>query len=287
LSELRSGGGPLNRLALLCTFALTTSALAQEAGGYSAGPGLGTPDYQTTINAPRIKSPVDTQDRVFAASRFWKLDPGRYEVEVWWDEKFYRNGEPSYSLLKLEIEIGLTRHIQLDLYQNFSLSQGQFNVEGNQFEIRYAFAAEYNEISWNPVLYIEWHPRKQAQDRAELRLLMGGDLPWAGGLWASNIFAEGNVDYFNASYAEGFDGEFGATAAVSFPVAGDWLRLGGEVQGGVDQHGSPRFYASGLIGPNVLITYRPAGLKLTATALFGLFHEDPACRLFVIAGWQF
>mgnify|MGYP003296713543 CR=1 FL=1 len=54
-----------------------------------------------------------------------------------------------------------------------------------------------------------------------------------------------------------------------------------------DQHGSPRFHASGLVGPNLLLTYRPAGLKLTATALFGLFPEDPLCRLFVIAGWQF
>ncbi len=286
MPEPRAGGGPLDRLALLCTLALTTSALAQEAGGYSAGPGLGAPDYQTTINAPRLKSPIATQDRVFAASRFWKLDPGRYEVEVWWDEKFYRNDEPSFSLLKLEIEIGLTRHIQLDLYQNFSLSQGQFNVDGNQFEIRYAFAAEYNEIPWNPVLYVEWNPRKGQQDRAEVRLLIGGDLG-STGLWAANLYAEGNVDYFKASYAEGFDGEFGATASASWPVIKDVMRLGAEVKGGVDQHGSPTFYASAFVGPNVLLTYRPAGLKLTATALFGLFSEDPLVRLFVIAGWQF
>ncbi|HUM12607.1 MAG TPA: hypothetical protein VLT82_16795 [Myxococcaceae bacterium] len=280
-----TGGESLDRLALLATLALASSALAQEAGGYSAGPGLGSPDYQTTVSAPRVKSPVQTQDRVFAATRFWKLDPGRYEVEVWWDEKFKRD-EPNESVLKLEIEIGLTPHLQLDLYQNFVIQNGQFDVEGNQIELRYAFAAVYNEIPWNPVLYLEWHPRKQAQDRAEVRLLMGGDLP-AAGLWSANVFAEGNVDYFNASYAEGFDGEFGITAAVSFPVLADVLRLGAEVQGGVDQHGSPRFYASGLVGPNILLTYRPAGLKLTATALFGLFHEDPACRLFVIAGWQF
>jgi len=282
-----TGGESLNRLAFVAALALASTALAQEAGGYSAGPGLGSPDYQTTINAPRpVKSPAYTQDRVFGASRFWKLDPGRYEVEVWWDEKFNRN-EPSESLLKFEIEIGLTDHIQLDIYQNFIRSDGKWDIEGNQIELRYAFAAHYNEISWNPVLYIEWHPRKQAQDRLELRLLMGGDLPWAGGLWASNLFAEGNVTYFNASFAQGFDGEFGATGSVSFPAAGDWLRLGAEVQGGVDQHGSPRFYASGLIGPNLLLTYRPARLKLTATALFGLFPEDPLVRLFVIAGWQF
>jgi len=282
---LRRRRDSLNRLAVVAAIALGSSALAQEAGGYSAGPGLGSPDYQTTVNAPRLKSPTYTQDRLFGSTRFWKLDPGRYEVEVWWDEKFKRD-EPNESLLKLEIEIGLTPHIQLDIYQNFIISEGQFDVEGNQIELRYAFASQYNEIPWNPVLYLEWHPRKQAQDRAEVRLLMGGDLP-AAGVWAANVFAEGNVDYFNASYAEGFDGEFGATASVSFPVAGDWLRLGAEVQGGVDQHGSPRFYASGLVGPNVLLTYRPAGLKLTATALFGIFPEDPVCRLFVIAGWQF
>ena len=44
---------------------------------------------------------------------------------------------------------------------------------------------------------------------------------------------------------------------------------------------------SGLIGPNVLLAYQPANLKLTATAMFGLFPEDPLVRLFVIAGWQF
>ena len=131
---------------MFALLAAGSSSLAQEAGGYSAGPGVGSPDYQTTINAPRVKSPYVTQERPFAASRFWKPDPGRYQVEVWWDEKFYRNDQPSYALLKLEFEIGLTPHIQLDLYQNFSVSQGQFNVEGNQFEIRYAFATEYNEI---------------------------------------------------------------------------------------------------------------------------------------------
>jgi hypothetical protein len=283
---LRATGGTLNRLTLLSSLALASSAVAQEAGGYSAGPGVGSPEYQTTINAPRVKSPYVTQERPFAASRFWKLDPGRYQVELWWDEKFYRNDQPSYALLKLEFEIGLTPHIQLDLYQNFSVSEGQFNVEGNQFEIRYAFATEYNEIPWNPVVYLEWYPRKNAQDRAEIRLLMGGDLGPTG-LWAMNLYAEGNVDYFKASYAEGFDGEFGASAAVSWPVINDWLRLGAEAKGGVDQHGTSTFYPSALVGPNVLLTYRPANLKITATALFGLFSEDPLVRLFVIAGWLF
>ncbi len=275
----------LNRLALL-TLALATTALAQEAGGYSAGPGLGSPDYQTTINAPRFLSPLPTQIREFAASRFWKLDPGKYAVEIWWDEKFYRNGEPSFSLLKLEFEIGLTPHIQLDIYQNFSVSQGQWNVDGNQFEVRYAIAPKYNEISWNPVLYFEWYPRKNAQDRVEVRLLMGGDLGPTG-LWAANVYAESNVDYFKASYAEGLDAELGATVSANWPVFKDIIRLGAEVKGGVDQHGTGTFYPSMFVGPNLVLAYWPAGLKLTASALFGLFPEDPLCRLFLIAGWTF
>src|SRR4030095_12314130 len=101
-STATAGGDPPNRLALLAALALGSPALAQEAGGYSAGPGLGSPDYQTTVNAPRVKSPVYTQDRVFGATRFWKLDPGRFEVEVWWDEKFKRD-EPNESVLKLEL----------------------------------------------------------------------------------------------------------------------------------------------------------------------------------------
>jgi hypothetical protein len=65
------------------------------------------------------------------------------------------------------------------------------------------------------------------------------------------------------------------------------MRLGAEVRGGVDQHGTPTFYPSAFVGPNVLLTYRPASLKLTTTALFGLFSRDPLVRLFIIAGWGF
>jgi hypothetical protein len=52
------------------------------------------------------------------------------------------------------------------------------------------------------VLYLEWHPRKGLQDRAEIRLLVGGDLR-AQGLWAANVFAESNVNHFNAPGNEG------------------------------------------------------------------------------------
>ena len=257
--------------------------MAQTAGGYSAEPSKEGPQYETVVRG-QPPSPVATQDRVFAGTRFWLLDPGRYEVETWWDNKFGRNGE-SDGLLQVEIEVGLAPHLQLDLYQNFTVGDAGFNVEGNQIELRYSFGRTYNSVQLNPVLYLEWHPRKGLQDRAEIRLLVGGDLR-AQGLWAANIFAESNVNHFKAPGNEGADAELGVTGAASFPLA-TALRLGGEVRGGVDQHSERTFYPSAFAGPNLLLRSRSLGLKLTATALFGLMPRDPRVRVLTIAGWAF
>jgi hypothetical protein len=268
---------------LAAAFLFPWPSLAQTAGGYSAGPSKEAPEYETLVRGT-LPSPPATQDRVFAGTRFWLLDPGRYEVETWWDHKFGPEGK-SEGLLQLEIEIGLAPHIQLDLYQNFTVGDAGFNVEGNQIEIRYSFGSSYNAVPLNPVLYLEWHPRKNAQDRAEVRLLLGGDLPRQG-LWAANLFAETNVDYFKAAGNEGADAEGGVTAAASFPLA-TALRIGAEVRGGVDQHGTSTFYPMLFVGPNVLLRAPSLGLKLTTTAFFGLMSRDPRVRILTIAGWAF
>src|SRR5215472_8631391 len=105
-------------------------AAAQVAGGYSAEPSKEAPSYETVVQSNK-PSPTQTQDRVFSGTRFWLLDPGRYEVETWWSEKFKKD-DPNEGLLQLEIEIGLAPHLQLDLYQNFSIdNDGKFDVEGN------------------------------------------------------------------------------------------------------------------------------------------------------------
>jgi len=270
-------------LALACAL-LSASAAAQTAGGYSAEPSKEAPSYETVVHT-RKPSPSQTQDRVFSGTRFWLLDPGRYEVETWWTEKFKKDGERE-GLFQVEIEIGLAPHLQLDLYQNFSLdNDGHFDVEGNQIELRYSFGRSYNEIPLNPVLYLEWHPRKGVQDRAEVRLLLGGDLvPRM--LWAANLFFETNVNYFKNPSAEGGDIELGATAAASFSLIPQ-LRLGLETKLGVDQHGESTFYPMALVGPNLLLKSTALGLKLTATAFLGLAPKDPRVQVLTIAGWAF
>jgi hypothetical protein len=256
---------------------------APEAGGFSAGPSKApASDYRTTVHG---KSPDFTQDRVFAGSRFWRLDPGNFEVEVWVDDKF-QDKNINEGLLQAEIEIGIAPHLQLDLYQNFNFGTGGFGIEGNQIELRVAFGSSYNSIPTNPVLYLEWAPKHNAQDRAEIRMLFGGDIGTRI-LWAANLYAESNIDDFGAAYADGLDAEGGITGAASYAVLPDWLRVGLEGRGGFDMHGTPNLHPSLMVGPNILFTARPAHFKLTATALIGLVPEDPRVRLLAIAGYSF
>src|SRR5690349_19338232 len=81
-----SGGVHLKSAVLvLLVLAPSAASLAQEAGGFSTGPGLqpGTPaapeKYETVVQS--TVSPEWTQDRTFPGTRFWKLDSGTYEFE--------------------------------------------------------------------------------------------------------------------------------------------------------------------------------------------------------------
>ena len=67
------------------SFLISAHALGQKTGGYTAEPSKPGPKLETVVTAC---SPEETQDRQFAGSRLWRLDPGQYEVEVWWDQKF-------------------------------------------------------------------------------------------------------------------------------------------------------------------------------------------------------
>src|SRR4051812_27801877 len=127
----------MRSMIVIFTLALSAAAAhAQDAGGYSAGPGkdAGEPD-----DGPAVPSPTWTQDRTFPGTRFWKLDKGRYEVEQWWRLRKPRDGE-AYHILQTELEFGLTDRVQFDFYENLSTERtGKLEHDGNQFEARIAF----------------------------------------------------------------------------------------------------------------------------------------------------
>ena len=271
-------------LGLIVTFPLLLAATdvpGQEAGGYSVGPGKET-TYQTVVEGYK-PSPQPTQDRLFAGTRLWRLDAGRFEVEQWWRARQHRDGTGSEHLFQTEIEIGLTDHIQIDIYENLQIQPGQtLDQEGNQIEMRYSIASSYGQIWGNPTLYLEWHPRHNAPDRAEGRVLLGGTLfapEWIG---AANFFYEQNIE---TNTLEGRDAEMGVQAAASYGFFNGHLRLGGEVKVGVDQHGGPTFKPMFLGGPNALLRLGP--FKLTGTFFVGFLDNDPRFEPYLIAGLAF
>jgi hypothetical protein len=264
----------------LCLVALLLPAIAsaQEAGGYSAGPASSEPRYESRVYSFQ-PSPEVTQSRLFAGARFWRLDPGQYEVETWW--RVRKTAEGTEHLFQAEVEIGLTAHLQLDLYENLQVLPGQsLSQEGNQIEARYSFARNYGELWGNPTLYLEWHPRHHAPDRAEARMLIGGELlPRLMG--ALNVYVEQNVT--DRDGPEGVDGELGFNAAASYGVIDDHLRIGAETKLGLDQHGKPDYVPLVEVGPNILV--HAGRFKATATFLFGLEPTDPRYEPFLILGY--
>jgi len=267
------------RAGILLSISAAAAASGQEAGGYRAGP-ADEPTYRTIVQSYR-ESPPPTQDRLFAGTRFWRLDPGRYEVETWWESQVPKDGSGTAHILQAEIEIGLTPHIQLDLYEVLQVLPDQtLTHEGNRIELRYSISREYGAIWANPTIYLEWHPRHDAPDRAEMRLLLGGQI---GGsiLGAANFFYEQNLE---TSGPEGTDAEVGTQLAASYPVL-PWMRLGGELKLGLDQHGTPKFSTVALAGPNAIL--KLDRFKLTATLFFGIAPDDPRINPFLIAGYAF
>ena len=99
--------------------------------------------YQSKVRA-YPPSPEWTQDRFATSTRFWLLDPGVYEVQMWFRTRVPHVDPmtgvrgPAEVLWQHEIEIGLFPHIQLDLYENLTLN---VDDSGRRFESEGARAA--------------------------------------------------------------------------------------------------------------------------------------------------
>jgi hypothetical protein len=290
--------GPWLSLALVVV-SVPWTAEAQRAGGVkglapetspSSQPAPGSssrtaPVYETVVTA----SPMWTQDRNFLGTRFWKLDQGRYELELWWRPEFLREG-PSQHKIQVELEIGLTRRLQLDLYENLTStvnSNGtrELNHAGTAVELRIAIPERYGTIWGNPVVYLEFLSNHDAPDRAEARLLLGGELLTPKLLGALNLLLEANVNRMKGHAYEG-EPEFGGTAAASYEVVAQHLRLGAEARVIFERarwrHAETE--AQIMLGPNLNWHLIGNRLKLYATLFFGLNEDAPRFAPWVILG---
>src|SRR5260370_39492205 len=98
--------------------------------------------------------------------------------------------------------------------------------------MRYSIAIAYGQIWGNPTLYLEWHPRHNAPDRAEGRVLLGGTLFAPELIGAANFFYEQNIE---TNTLEGRDPEVGRPAAAGSGLFKGHLRVAGELRGRLGQ----------------------------------------------------
>ena len=269
---------------LLCV--LSSVAAAQTVGGDSLGPSLDTGEYDE--DAP---SPEYTQDRTFGGTRFWKIDAGRYEVQQWWRLRKSRD-EDAYHIFQTEIEIGLTKRVQLDIYENLSTESGELEHEGNQIEARIAIDPVYGRTPLNPVIYLEWHPRHLTGDRAEVRLLGGEALLADKLLAAGNLFYEQNVtDSIGEMGAPEYiaNPEYGATAGASYAFAGQTFRGGAEAKVAFEKErfSDEEWEFQVLAGPNLSGRIGGERFKWQATMLFGITDDAKQIDAFFIVGSGF
>jgi hypothetical protein len=241
-------------------------------------------------------SPEWTQDRSFTSTRFWLLDPGSYEVETWLRTRIPHaiagaRGENEY-LWQHEIELGLFPHLQIDLYENLIHNDATpLKQEGVQIEARIAIPDHYGQMPLNPVVYLEFHPRHDDPDRAEIRLLLGG----AATRWlylVANPYFETNLEPTAGRWV--MDAEVGTTLAAGFRVS-DGLRLSAEAKIGGDMLGDVQnklhfvwFLGPGLIWKPLPRAYRKY-FKIMATCLFAMPGTDVNAQAFeplVILGSQ-
>jgi hypothetical protein len=229
-----------------------------------------------------IPSPEWTQDRSFTSTRFWLLDPGTYEVETWLRTRIPhpiagRRGENEY-LWQHEVEIGLFPHLQIDLYENLihDVATTPLRQEGVQIEARIAIPDHYGQMPLNPVIYLEFHPRHDDPDRAEVRLLLGG----AATHWlylVANPYFETNIEPTAGRFV--MDAEVGTTLAAGFRVT-DGLRLSVEAKIGGDMLGdvANRFHFVWFLGPGLIWKPLPRAyrryFKVMATCLFAMPGTD-------------
>jgi hypothetical protein len=293
-------------LAVLAVAALPASAAAQRAGGYqgmvreeapasqpaAASQPRPVAAYETVVEA----SPMWAQDRNFLGTRFWRLDKGHYELELWYRPEFFKD-KASTQRFQLELEIGLTQRLQLDIYENVTFNKDgpngdrTFSHQGVAVELRIAIPKRYGTMWGNPVIYLEFMSNHDAPDRFEAKLLMGGELFTPRLLGAINAVFECNVDRMRGGGGYHGEPEFGVTAAASYEVVKQRLRLGAEARlifeaasfAAVKHDVETEL----LLGPNLAWHILGPRLKLFATMFFGVTKESPryAPWLILATGW--
>jgi hypothetical protein len=268
------------KVVLITAAACLTPAAASRAQEAEA------PAVEVTGTAPDVlrqerpvgpyNQPEWTTQRGFGASRVYVRPPGTVEFNQFWTPEF--NDDVVEHAFREEVEIGLPYRLQLDLYQNWGISEGDAFYKGSSVELRYALA-NWGKIPLNPTLYGEWNFNDRDPDVWELKLLLGQTL---GHRW--NL--AGNFTYEQETGGER-EQEIGLSSALSYALIDQTLNAGVEMlwERKTSKHSRGDPENAFLIGPSINV--RPTRFSfITAAPLFGTTDDSPDAEVFVIAGFN-
>jgi hypothetical protein len=270
--------GRLFLLSLTCAFAVCAQTnITRLPEVRVEGSTTEIPDEEQLVGDNQ--QPEWTTQRRFATTRIYVIEPGQVEFEQWWKSKFLRGGGTDH-LFQSELEVGLPYRFQLDLYENLEhASGGSLKHQGNQVELRYAFA-DWGKIPLNPAIYGEWKFNDHAPDAYEVKLLLGDQIAprWH---WGINLFYEQEV-------GGGRESEMGLAQGLSYSLVDEKLSAGIEMN--VERSSGPNL--DGVPGTEVLlgpsVQWRPLSrMHLDIVPLIGVTHDSPRVEAFVVFGFDF
>jgi len=240
--------------------------------------------------------PEWTVKRPFAQTRVYVLPPWQVGAEVGWDGIFPGGHSPQH-VIHEEIEIGLSRRLQLD-FENHD-KRGLFIPEeerrkadadieeagdswhhdSNAIELSYALA-DWGELPLNPVIKGEWKFNHKAADAYEGKILLGEELAsrWH---WAMNLFYEQQI-------GDEKEREFAVSQAFAYTVIDQYLSVGVEMNLSSESEKDSRnkMEAAFVIGPTLQV--RPTEeTHIDVVPLFGIGEEAPQAEMLVFVGFDF
>jgi hypothetical protein len=221
--------------------------------------------------------PEWTQHRRFPTTRvFVQKQPGEFGFEQWWRGRFKRDGSQQHKL-QSEVEIGLPKRFQLDLYENLVGDEhGRFNHLSRAVELRWALA-DWGKLPLNPTLYGEWqfaNHRLQA-DTWEVKLLLGEELAprWH---WGLNLIYEQEAGHNRATEAAWSQG-------VSYTFIDQKLSGGLEMRFAHESEKGNRSQPeiTYMLGPSLQWRMCPR-THLDLVNLFGITKDAPKVEAFLV-----
>lgn len=229
----------------------------------------------------KYRQPRWTARRRFGETRVYVIPQGDVEFEYWLIPKLQRDGEPREVQQQFEMEIGLPRRFQLDLYlvTNKTGSSGELAVEETKLEVRYALA-DWGKLWGNPTVYAEWVQVSDGADHAEFKLLLGGELrPRLH--WGTNFVYEHEMGGEQTNVYE-------LTLGLSRTMRDENFAVGAEAKLAWEDVDGDRgnFAKERLIGPS--IQFRPLPqMHVDLAALAGIGSDSPRAKGIFILGWEF